>query len=289
MEKVDRNNFNKKTNQTESIVMDTNTELPNTYEIKDYIIELKKELDAAEVLIQEKKKNIKSLHQKLMNNMRNPSYILSVDERAVNMHQKKMNRKIDFLRKCDETKWKGWNKKNISETTLQKYEKLKSNRKKRRKVKSRARRCRKNEQLLIERADFALKENLVINLTNIEIPKFSIAVLSYGPGWIPHPKFDQEKFKIDTLNAANKQCWSALFKDRKENDQTTLPFELLKNEVTRSCTTLLDPAIRQVKDAMIDVANNVLPPKPKSNINRYEKEGLIWLEKAGKAGEISIT
>ena len=96
-------------------------------------------------------------------------------------------------------------------------------------------------------------------------------------------------FKIDTLNAANKQCWSALFKDRKENDQTTLPFELLKNEVTRSCTTLLDPAIRQVKDAMIDVANNVLPPKPKSNINRYEKEGLIWLEKAGKAGEISIT
>ena len=92
------------------------------------------ETKATLLAIEEKKKNIKSLHQKLMNNMRNPSYILSVDERAVNMHQKKMNRKIDFLRKCDETKWKGWNKKNISETTLQKYEKLKSNRKKRRKV-----------------------------------------------------------------------------------------------------------------------------------------------------------
>ena len=71
----------------------------------------------------------------------------------------------------------------------------------------------------------------MINLTNIEVPKFSIAVLSYGPGWIPYPSFDSDKFRVDTLSAANKQCWSVLFKDKDSAESPNLPPELLKNEV----------------------------------------------------------
>ena len=76
----------------------------------------------------------------------------------------------------------------------------------------------------------ALRDNLVVNLSDIEVPKYSIAILSYGPGWIPSPSLNPLQFKIDCLNAANKQSWVALYKDKPS--QSTLLSELLKKNNT---------------------------------------------------------
>ena len=118
------------------------------------------------------------------------------------------------------------------------------------------------------------------------IPDFSIVILSYGPGWIPCPNFDGMQFKVDGYNAANKQCWKAIFKGSERS--TDLPMELLKKTVTAPCTTFEDSAIKSMKDNIVNFVDNFKPRKLQNNMNRFEREGYDWLKKAVSDGTIAI-
>ena len=133
----------------------------------------------------------------------------------------------------------------------------------------------------------ALEENLVINFTDVDVPLYSIGVLSYGPGWIPCPEFNQLQFRLDGYNAGNKQAWKAAFKDT-ENDNN-VPNCLLKKSVTSTCDIFSDPAIAQAKQKLTTFVDNLEPKRPTNNMNRYEREGLNWLKTAVHDGRIAIT
>ena len=136
-------------------------------------------------------------------------------------------------------------------------------------------------------ANTALEKNLVINLSDVDVPLYSIAILVYGPEWIPRPTFQDTQFKVDGYNAANKQCWKALYKDSERTND--VPMSLLKKPITSMCTNVEDPAIRSVRESIVSFVDNFKPKKQQSNMNRHEREGYNWLRNAVKDGIIAVT
>jgi len=195
---------------------------------------------------------------------------------------------MKFLEECDGTKFSEWKpKKKVVAVSVNQLTRKVTAKKLKRKLKAKARKNRKKEQAMRNKAKEALERNLVVNLTDIDIPDYSIAVLSYGPGWIPCPDFDEMQFKVDGYNAANKQAWKAVFKNSARVNE--VPMELLKKPVTAPCTSFEDPAIKSAKDKIVNFVDNFKPRKLESNMNRYEREGYMWLKKAVKDGLIAIT
>ena len=224
------------------------------------------------IAVQEKKKEINKLQKEVHTLRKSTYYKRNVDQKMIDSHKRNIDKKLKFFEKCEDTKWAEWNAKRLTNADIKvKIEKTRTNRKKKRKRRAMVRKCRKKERLLIERAEMAIRKNLVVNLSNIDVPLFSIAILSYGPGWIPSPRPDLLRFKIDGLNIANKLSWAALFKDKAS--ESTLPPELLKNEITPACSTFADPVIKQVKTELTDFAKNAKIHKPKQNLNCFEREG----------------
>ena len=210
------------------------------------------------------------------------------DSKLLHIQQKKLLKKIKFLEECDNTKFSEWKvKKRVVAVTVDQFNKKVSTKKLKRKLKAKARKNRKIEKAIKERAKKALEKNLVVNLTDLDIPDYSIAVLSYGPGWIPCPSFDEMQFKVDGYNAANKQAWKAVFKNIDQANE--VPMDLLKKPVTAPCTLFEDPAIKSAKDNIVNFVDNFKPKKLQSNMNRYEREGYVWLKKAVNEGQIAIT
>ena len=111
--------------------------------------------------------------------------------------------------------------------------------------------------------------------------------MSYGPGWIPHPQFDELQYRVDGYNAGNKQAWRAAFKDSEMVNN--VPLCVLKKSVTSTCNVIPDPAISQVKQKINTFVENVKPKRPTSNMKRFEQEGLDWLKAAVRDGKIAIT
>ena len=129
------------------------------------------------------KKRIDDLELKLQQN----NFELAVDNGLVVINENKLAKKLAFFEKCEETKWKMWKKKCVpaSLPNFIQSNYVASKRKFKRKLRTQRRKFHKKHLTIINTAHYALKNNLVRNLTKIEVPLYSIAVLSYGPGWIP--------------------------------------------------------------------------------------------------------
>ena len=237
-------------------------------------IELKALLSA----IEEKEMLVRELEERL----KEESCEAAVDVSFVILNKKKLDKKLLFYQQCEDSKWKEWKKRSLLRIDVSITKKA------RRKMHSKLRKLKKKEESLMKAAHYALENNLVRNLSGVEVPLFSIGVLSYGPGWIPLPSFDGHKFKIDASNAANKQAWSAKFKDA-QNTEKEVPLSLLKNVVTSPAPFSKDFVVNQAKEDIINFASNCVPKKCNSNLNRFEREGLRWLTSAVKSRKIAIT
>ena len=237
------------------------------------------ETKALRCAIADKEKMILDLEKKL----KEDGSVFAVDVGLLVGNKRKLNKKLEFYRRCEYTKWKDWKKKLIhvsADVPLRRKEK--------RKYRNKLRKLRKKESKLLEAARYAIENNLVRNLSGVDVPLFSIGVLSYGPGWIPTPEFDNNQFNVDALNAANKQVWSALFKDT-PNTENIVPLPLLKNDVTTPAPLVKDYVVNQSKEDIINFASNVEPKRFNSKLNRFEREGLQWLKSAVKSRTIAIT
>ena len=237
-------------------------------------IELKALLSA----IDEQEMLVKDLEDRL----KEESSEAAIDVGLVVLNKKKLDKKLSFYQQCEDNKWKDWKKRSLLRFDLSMKKKA------RRKMRSKMRKLKKKEESLMKAAHYALENNLVRNLSGVEVPLFSVGVLSYGPGWIPLPSFDEHKFKIDASNAANKQVWSAKFKNA-QNTEKDVPLSLLKNVVTSPAPFSKDYVVNQAKEDIINFASNCVPKKCKSNLNRFEREGLRWLTSAVKSRKIAIT
>ena len=227
----------------------------------------------------------------------------TLNTNLIRTNQDKLNKKLKFYSSCDETKFSHWpykKEKTPSVAAVSSWQKLKQSllqawssqtvsRKNKRKLRSKRRKMVKKEAALRARAAFALENNLVRNLTGVDVPEYSIAVLSYGAGWIPTPSFNQNQFHLDAVNTANKQCWAAVFKDSPVDSVPVLPAALLKKSFTSPCTSATDPVINQGATVIKNFGENLVPQPCPSNMNRFEREGLNWLREATKSGSIAIS
>ena len=246
------------------------------------------ECKATLMAIESKKRDIRILESQIKRlKLKDNSVISEPNLRLLHIQQKKLCKKLDFLKKCDDTKFSELKSRKFIPRTSTEYQQTLSSYKSKKKAKAKARKLRKKESSINLRAQHALDNFLVINLTDLDIPKFSIAILSYGSGWIPTPKFNKLQYKIDCNNIANKQGWKSLFHGSdKVND---LPPDLLKKPVTATCTDFKDPVVKLVHGDITNFADNVTVKKMSSNMNKFEREGLDWLVKAVKDGKLAIT
>ena len=214
---------------------------------------------------------------------------LDVDRGLVALNKKKLNKKLAFFRVCENTKWSEWRKKHVNFLPSDTQGRCVALTKKlKRRIRSRRRKLYKKHKTIVDTARYALENNFVRNISGVEVPLYSIAVLSYGPGWIPPPEANIDQLRIDALNAANKQTWSAVFKDSDRTDEV-VPLSLLKNDVTKSAPLFKDPVVNKSRDTIINFASNVSPKPCKQRLNKFEREGLQWLKRAVKTKKIAIT
>ena len=241
--------------------------------------------------IENKRRDINILHSKILNLKRNQPWSreLIKDSGLIHIQQKKLSKKIAFMIETEDTKFGDWKKKKCASRSVDQHNEKVSAMKLGKKMEAKKKTENKLQKKLAKRAKNALERNLVVNLTSLEIPAYSIAVLSYGPGWIPCPRFDADQFKLDGFNAGNKLGWKAIFKGSEHLAPGEIPSKLLKKQVTSPCLQFKDPAIRAVKDDAANFVENFKPKNLQSNMNRYEREGWNWLNKSVRNGTIAIT
>ena len=207
------------------------------------------ETKATILAIELKKASINQLRSFLKRN-RNVSY--PINDRLIKHHDLKTNRKINFLKECDTSKFSDWKPKNKFANISSITNHIDSIRKKttikaKKAMKKIKRRDAKQRSELHNRAQTVVDGNQVVNVTDTTIPPFSLAVLGYGPGWVPSPSFDELQFRVDAHNAANKLCWSVFLNNNNQPDtQDSIPSTLLKRPVTSECTEIPDGVIKQI-------------------------------------------
>ena len=233
--------------------------------------------------IQAKQTHINKLKQKLK--LENHSSV-APNVPLVASQQAKTDKKLKFLKKCDSTIFANWDTKCIKHNSLQQWAACRSKRKTRRKNRGRKRKLHKQSIALLKRAEQAVSKNLVINFSDTEIPKYSLAVLSYGPGFIPTPRLDDLQFRIDASNTASKLAWHCELGNT--FDGTELPSSLLKKPMTAPCDTR-DKTVVKISSMLTGFSENFNPSKLRRNFNRYEDEGWKWLVNATHKGDIMVS
>ena len=115
---------------------------------------------------------------------------------------------------------------------------------------------------------------------------FSLAILSYGPGFIPTPDFNDLQYRLDVSNTVNKLAWRL---ELGATDAVTeVPPVLLKKPVTANCE-VKDKTMNKIGSLLTSFAENVVPNKPPRNMNKFEREGWHWLIRAVKKKSIMIS
>ena len=90
------------------------------------------------------------------------------DHRLLQIQKKKLNKKIIFLRECEDTKFSDWKRKKQVTVLAAKHSSKISEKKLKKKMKNKARKDRRKERLIRGKANTALEKNLVINLSDVD-------------------------------------------------------------------------------------------------------------------------
>ena len=127
----------------------------------------------------------------------------------------------------------------------------------------------------------------------LEVPDEALAALSYGTGFIPTPKFDQFRFRLDGYNAKNKLERFAnekgksltqvveedLDEDTVEGINFIFPRELAKRPISSQVLNChYDSIVEQVLNGIGSFTDTFIPPKISNNLNVLERKGLRWLK-----------
>ena len=112
-----------------------------------------------------KKKTITDLELQIKREKHNET----PDEHLIHIHRNKIDKKLIFYGTCENDKWKDWKKKRVSVDNFSEYQNICSKRKLKRKERSKHRKDHKKNSKLINVAEKVIENNLVCNLTDIEV------------------------------------------------------------------------------------------------------------------------
>ena len=220
----------------------------------------------------------------------------------LNKHGQELRKKLDWLKHLSDTKFKHWPAKGKEKEEMTKAKRTRTAEYK--KSKKRRKREKRKKKRLQKRIDLVKEENLVFNLINpaeVEVPDAALAVLSYGEGFVPTPKFDDHQFRLEAHNASNKlerlantlaresRQPSVVNDSEEEEQQLTLPKELRYRGV---CLPPVndhhDPLVTQVVNSINQFADNIKPKKPRKNLSTEEQKALSWLRENTKNGTFGV-
>ena len=127
------------------------------------------------------------------------------------------------------------------------------------------------------------EQHLVFNLIPPEdstVPDEALAVLSYGEGFVPTPKFNREKFRLQAFDAMNKlkRCENNQAKNLQQNTNEETPEDI--NSATELCVPPelkirgvcipqpnehSDPLLTEVVNGIAEFSNTLKPRKAAPN------------------------
>lgn len=222
-------------------------------------------------------------------------------------HQAKLTKKDAWLNHLSKTRFSDWPEKPVFKSISGSGKKArtaacKAARNKRKKEKKK----RKRLEARVERVK---RENLVFNLVapeKLAVPDEALAVLSYGPGFVATPGFDQFRFRLDGFNARNrleklandksKKLKSVEEEEEEEKEEEPVlgiefvfPRELMKRDVvSQKLNGHNDPVVQQVLTDMGSFTDNLRPPSLKHNLSSHERSGLKWLKEHTNDGSLCV-
>ena len=147
----------------------------------------------------------------------------------------------------------------------------------------------------------------LIDPDKLRIPNEAISVLSKGPGFVPTPKFDREKFRLDATNCENRLGAAAIktaaYNAQSSNDDTNqslneesalpllkVPKDLMQTDIISQRPRSSDNAVELIRREIREFGNS--DPKnfeiPKKNLTALENKGLSWLKTAVTSKQICI-
>ena len=146
------------------------------------------------------------------------------------------------------------------------------------------------------------KENIVVNLSNDEIPAATYLFLAKGLGFVLSRKVDKQDLEYDTSEFIRKLAWKAFFKANPElqsgDDASKTEHRDIK-VLGFTYPSFTHPLLDIVKTKLFGWIENHKPSNPKQNLTPLEMRGRKWLldkikdqtlfeTKADKGGSILI-
>ena len=211
---------------------------------------------------------------------------IPLSDKDANSLKAHFDKKLDFYRSQNETKWKHWPSK--PSVKIQKSKKKKNFQKRQQK------KARKAKQA----ADHITNSGQVVVLVKEEMPAGAILVLGKGLGFIPSPDVNVHDTRMDMRLIKNKILNKSKANLKKQSGQSiesgkfepTLPSKLRQKhygEVSPS----KEQAVNEIVESMTQDLDNRLknPKKPsKSNLSDIEKSGLKWLENMTAENKLAV-
>ncbi|KAL5270915.1 hypothetical protein ACHWQZ_G001543 [Mnemiopsis leidyi] len=220
----------------------------------------------------------------------------------LNKHGQELTRKLNWLKHLSDTRFKHWPAKGEEKEGMTRGKRTRTAEYK--KAKNRRKREKRKMKHLQRRIELVKEENLVFNLIDsaeVEVPDAALAVLSYGEGFVPTPKFDDHQFRLEAHNAGNKlerlantfaresRQPSVVNDTEEEEQQLSVPKELRYRGV---CLPPVndhhDPLVTQVVNSINQFADNVKPKKPRKNLSTEEQKALAWLRENTRNGTFGV-
>ena len=203
----------------------------------------------------------------------------------------KMNKKVSFhLQRHNESI-------KFTKTKTQKIQKKKKRKisalqKKKNRIKYKNKQKQKKQEKIQLMVDKIKKDNIVVNLSNLEIPNAAYIFLAKGLGFVPSKKVDIQDLKYDTMEFIRKLEWKAFFKANPELQTNNNTSDKLHEDIKVSSFThppFNHPLLEEIKMKLLGWITYHKSENPKSNLTPLELRGRKWLMNCIKGETLLIT
>ena len=133
------------------------------------------------------------------------------------------------------------------------------------------------------------EENIVINLSTLEIPDSAMLYLAKGLGFVKSNKVDKHDLKFDALEFLRKVEWKVFFKENPEllTDEVDKHKDLRVNN--GKSPNMQHPLLEDIKTRLLGWIANHEVKTPKQNFTQLEMRGRRWVIDQIKSRNIFIT
>ncbi len=247
-------------------------------------------IEEKDLELQKLNEQFSNMKQSYVERSQNPTSFLQKLEKSSNTLTRrlneKMNKKVSFHL--------GRQQKMVFTKPLvqeKKKRKWTAARKKKNRIRYKAKVKIKKQQKLASMIDKIKEGNIVINLSDEEIPAATYVFLAKGLGFVPSCKVDTQDLKYDTSEFIRKLSWKAFFKANPEL-QSGDAQSMLHNDIKVSGFTYPSfnhPLLDEIKTKLYGWIANHKPSSPKQNLTPLEMRGKRWLLNKIKDQQLFVT